>query len=177
MRVSVIFCVSATSAILAGCVLDDVAAQFDTSLAGAQRSTAAAYVGPNPIPWQLTPASAASRAQGEVTSLVDVPFIGRVRGTEKAVADWNHALVPFTKDDTVVAACKKTFEPQAISAGAYYVEAAAAGSRTKVAQGWRQQVFFRILYHDTSENGVEVRQASIACVTDESGFLKKVSVV
>lgn len=161
----------------AGCVWDDMIAQLNFLPDETQHATSVAYTGPNPIPWQLTPASAASRAQGEVTSLVDVPTVGKVRGTEKAVADWNRAIIPFSKDDKVVEACKKAFEPQATSAGAYYLEAASAGPKQKAAKGWHQQVFFRILYHDPSEGGVEVRQASIDCTVDDAGTLRKASVV
>ena len=164
---------------LTACVWDDMVGQVETSFTEPSSPVAVAtpLVDSHPIPWQLTPASAASRAQGETTLLADVPKIGHVRGTEKAIAQWNQTIVPYAKDSKVVSACKSAFEPQAKNAGAYFVEAAAAGPKRKIASGWAQQVFFRILYADPAENGVEVRQASIDCTMDDSGKLKNANIV
>ena len=163
---------------LGGCVWDDMVGQVEASFTEPSApDLRKPVVDTHPIPWQLTPASAASEAQGETTLVADVPKVGRLRGTEKAIANWSQPIVPYANDSKIVTACKSAFEPQAKSAGAYFVEAAAAGPKRKVAEGWSQQVFFRILYTDMADNGVEVRQASIDCTMDQKGSLKKVSVI
>ncbi len=159
---------------LGGCVFDDAFSQAQPSVATPQPVALvdpASLADANAIPWQLTPASAASRAQGETTLLVEKPGVGRIRGTEKALAQLNERIVPFTKPGKVVTACKEAFDTQARRAGAYSIEAEAAGPERHAAQGRRQQVFFRIFYADPQDQGVEVRQASVACTLGPDGRL------
>src|SRR2546423_357534 len=47
------------------------------------------------IPWQLTPASTASEAQGERTSVRYVPKFGRVRGTDIALANLEKTMTAY----------------------------------------------------------------------------------
>ncbi len=159
---------------LGGCVLDDAFSQARPSAAAPPPVALvdpASLAGANAIPWQLTPASAASRAQGEATVVVDKPGVGRIRGTEKALAQLDERIVPFVKPGKVVTACKEAFDAQARHVGAYSMEAEAAGPERKAANGRRQQVFFRIFYADPQDGGVEVRQASIACTLGPGGRL------
>ncbi len=163
---------------LGGCVLDDAFGQAQPSVAAPQPAALvepASLAGPNAIPWQLTPASAASRAQGETTVVADKPGVGRIRGTEKALAQLNERIVPFAKPGKVVTACKQAFDAQARHAGAYSIEAEAAGPERKSAKGRRQQVFFRIFYADPQDGGAEVRQASVACTMGAGGRLVEAS--
>ena len=167
---------------LGGCVLDDAVTSVQAAFATPApviiaQVDPASLSGPNSIPWQLTPASSASIAQGEVTVVADKPGVGRVRGTEKALAQLDQRIVPFTKSGRVVSACKDTFDSQAKQAGAYSVEAAAAGPERKVAKGRSQQVFFRIFYADPKDSGVEVRQASIACTMGANGHVVEAAVI
>ena len=165
---------------LGGCVFDDAFNQAQPGVTAPQPVALVdpgSLAGPNAIPWQLTPASSASRAQGETTVLVDKPGVGRIRGTEKALAQLNERIVPFAKPSKVVNACKEAFDAQARRAGAYSIEAEAAGPERKAVKGRRQQVFFRIFYADPKDQGVEVRQASIACSVGRRGELLKASVV
>ena len=166
---------------LGGCVMDDFVAQVQTSLGdGGSRVAAteaavtpAKLSGPNSIPWQLSPASAASVAQGETTQVIDKPGLGRIRGTDKALAQLDERLVAYKESSKIVSTCKDAFDPQARAAGAYSIEAAASGPEHKVVDGKSQEVFFRIFYADPRDNGVEVRQASIACTVGKRGQLLK----
>ena len=170
---------------LGGCVVDDFANQVQTSLfdggsrveATAAAVTPANLSGPNSVPWQLMPASAQSLAQGETTVIADKPGLGRIRGTDKALAQLDERIVPYGEGSKVVSACKDAFDPQARAAGAYSVEAAAAGPERKVPAGRSQQVFFRIFYADPKDNGVEVRQAAISCTVSKRGQLVKAAAV
>ena len=170
------------SAGLGGCVLDDMATTIQASFSdpapvAVAQVDPATLSGPNSIPWQLTPASAASVAQGEVTVVADKPGVGRIRGTEKALSQLDQRIVPYAKSGRVVSACKDSFDAQAKKVGAYSVEAAAAGPERKIAKGRSQQVFFRIFYADPKDNGVEVRQASVACTVSNEGQLMAASPV
>ena len=164
---------------LGGCVMDDVATSMKTAFVGTGSQIAATeaavtparLAGASAIPWQLTPASSASVAQGEVTEVVDRPGLGRIRGTSKALAQLDQKIMPYRQGGPVVSACKDAFDPQARAAGAYSVEALAAGPERQVAKGKSQQVFFRIFYADPKDDGVEVRQASIACTVSKRGQL------
>ena len=181
MRTSALV-IMVASVSLGGCVFDDVVSSMQTSLVAAPTPVVAqvepaALAGPNAIPWQLTPASTASVAQGETTVVVDKPGVGRIRGTETALAKLDERIVPYGADTQVVSVCKDAFDPQAKKEGAYSVEAAAAGPEKKSARGRTQQVFFRIFYADPKDQGVEVRQASIACSVGRRGELLKASVV
>ena len=168
---------------LSGCVFDDFVSSVQTSFAGAPTPVVVAQIdpvtlaGPNAIPWQLTPASTASVAQGETTIVVDKPGVGRIRGTETALAKLGERIVPFSDATPVVSACKDAFDPQAKKEGAYSVEAAAAGPEKRTVKGRTQQVFFRIFYADPKDQGVEVRQAAIACTVGRKGQLLEASVV
>ena len=167
---------------LGGCVFDDAVSSVQSSFAGAPTPVVAqvdpaTLAGPNALPWQLTPASTASVAQGETTIVVDKPGVGRIRGTETALAKLDERIVPFSNTTPVVSACKDAFDPQAKKEGAYSVEAAAAGPEKRTVKGRTQQVFFRIFYADPKDQGVEVRQAAIACTVGRKGQLLQASVV
>ncbi len=171
-----------STACLGGCVLDDAVTTIQAAFSDPVPSVVAqvdpaSLSGPNSIPWQLTPASSASIAQGESTVVAVKPGVGRVRGTEKALSQLDQRIVPYTKAGHVVSACKDAFDSQAKDAGAYSIEAAAAGPERKVAKGRRQQVFFRIFYADPKDNGVEVRQASVACTVGMSGHVVEATVI
>lgn len=167
---------------LGGCVFDDFVSTVQTSFVAAPTPVVsqidpATLAGPSALPWQLTPASTASVAQGETTIVVDKPGIGRIRGTQTALAKLDERIVPFSATSAVVSACKDAFDPQAKKEGAYSIEAAAAGPEKRNAKGRTQQVFFRIFYADPKDQGVEVRQASIACMVGRKGELLDASVV
>ena len=122
---------------------------------------------PSAIPWQLTPASTASIAQGESTIIVANATYGKVKGTPLAIANLDKPLFAFTKRGRIVDACREVIAPQAKGIGAYSVQAAAAGP-VKTADGARvQQVFFRIVY-DRPEY-LEVRQSALLCKVDPAG--------
>jgi hypothetical protein len=119
------------------------------------------------IPWQLTPASTASEAQGERTSVRYVRKMGRVRGTDIALANLGKPMTAYPGAHSVVQPCRHAMLPQAARIGAYSVEAAAAGPEQHLRGSRRQQVFFRILYRN--ENGIEVRQAALMCTLNVRG--------
>jgi len=122
------------------------------------------------IPWQLTPASTASEAQGERTTVRYVRKFGRVRGTRIALANISKPMVPYPGAHEVVRPCRDVIQPQAARIGAYSVEAAAAGPQKFLAHNVRrQQVFFRIFYR--SKDGIEVRQAALMCTLNASGTI------
>jgi hypothetical protein len=122
------------------------------------------------IPWQLTPASTASEAQGERTSVRYVRKFGRVRGTKIALANISKPMVPYPGPHGVVQPCRDVIQPQAARIGAYSVEAAAAGPERQLSNHVRrQQVFFRIFYRNKS--GVEVRQAALICTLNANGAI------
>ena len=122
------------------------------------------------IPWQLTPASTASEAQGERTSVRYIRKFGRVRGTKVALANISKPMVPYPGPHRVVQPCRLVIQPQAARIGAYSVEAAAAGpERLLPRKVRRQQVFFRILYR--SKDGIEVRQAALICTLNARGTI------
>jgi len=79
------------------------------------------------IPWQLTPASTASQAQGERTTVRYVRRFGRVRATRVALANISKPMVPYPGPHEVLLPCRSVIQPQATRIGAYSVEAAAAG--------------------------------------------------
>jgi hypothetical protein len=120
------------------------------------------------IPWQLTPASTASRAQGERTSVRYIRKFGRVRGTKVALANISKPMVPYPGPRGVVQPCRNVIQPQAIHIGAYSVEAAAAGPERRLHNDVRrQQVFFRIFYRH--KGSIEVRQAALICTLNANG--------
>jgi len=122
------------------------------------------------IPWQLTPASTASEAQGERTTVRYVRKFGRVRGTKVALANLSKSMVPYPGPHEVVQPCRGVIQPQATRIGAYSVEAAAAGPQKLLAHNVkRQQVFFRIFYRN--KDGVEVRQAALMCTLNARGTI------
>ncbi len=173
---------------LGGCVLDDIANGVQTSLANTSSPiatdqtavqvaatkravTPANLAGPDAMPWQLMPASAASAAKGETTEVVERPGLGRIRGTRTALTQLDEKIVPYAKNGPIVTACKQAFDSQARAQGAYSIEAAAAGPERRTVKGRSQQVFFRIFYSDPKDSGVEVRQASVACSVGKRGEL------
>ena len=180
MRGSLFLSLSLT---LSGCFLDEAVTKVKASFGDSDAMVAetkasvnpASLSGPNSIPWQLTPASAASVGQGEMTIVIEKPGLGRVRGTERALAQLDQRIVPFSQGGKIVSACKDAFEPQAKKVGAYSIEAAAAGPEKKQSKGRTQQVFFRIFYSDPKDQGVEVRQASVVCTIGATGALVQAS--
>ena len=171
---------------LGGCVFDDAITQVKAGFGDREAIVATteasvnptALSGPNAMPWQLSPASAASIGQGEATVVVDRPGLGRVRGTQTALAQLDQRIVPYKANGPIVSACKGAFEPQAKQVGAYALEAAAAGPETRQPGRTRtQRVFFRIFYADLKDEGVEVRQASIACTVGRDGALLKAAAI
>ena len=119
------------------------------------------------IPWQLTPASTASIAQGESTIIVASAKYGKVKGTPLAIANLDKPVFAFAKRGRIVDACREIIAPQAKGIGAYSIQAAAAGP-VKTDNGARvQQVFFRIVY-DRPEY-LEVRQSALLCKVDRAG--------
>ena len=120
------------------------------------------------IPWQLTQASTASRAQGERTSVKYVRKLGRVQGTDVALAYASTKMTPYPGPHSIVQPCLHVILPQATRIGAYSVEAAAAGPERHLRHGAkRQQVFFRIFYR--KKNSIEVRQAALMCKVNAGG--------
>jgi hypothetical protein len=132
-------------------------------------SNVAGYQGTQ-IPWQLTPASTASEAQGERTTIRYVRKLGRVKGTEVALANLSKPMTAYPGPHAVVQPCRRIMGPQATRIGAYSVEAAAAGPERHLQRGARrQQVFFRIFYRNA--NGIEVRQAALMCTMNTRGTI------
>jgi hypothetical protein len=120
------------------------------------------------IPWQLTPASTASRAQGEKTFVKYVSRVGRVRGTVVALGYVSTPMTAYPGPHGLVQPCRRVILPQATRIGAYSVEAAAAGPERSLRHGTkRQQVFFRIFYRH--KGTIEVRQAALMCTLNARG--------
>lgn len=169
MRKLIILSSMLVSASLAGCVGDD--RQFLAASEPASRPMPPGLeLDPKPIPsslpWQLTPSSTRSAAQGEkIIEVADERF-GKVKGTPIAVANLDKPLIAFERRGPVVAACKKVFEEQAKSVGAFSVQAAASGPTIRKAGARIQQVFFRIIYDKPDE--LEVRQAALVCTIDNA---------
>lgn len=160
------------AALLGGCVSDENGALL--SVSQPKMPLLSAVVAPAPIPtampWQLTPASTASIAQGEQTIIIDNRRFGRVKGTPLAIANLEKPVIAFARRGAVVVACKKTIEPQAKNIGAYSIQAAAAGPERRNRDGGRfQQVFFRVIYDHPDY--LEVRQSSLLCSLDRSGMI------
>jgi len=162
---------------LGGCVADDVVHNLFGPQAQFDQFNDRTASSDQEIPWQLMPASAASRAQGEVTYVTDVSGLGRMRGTAPALAQIHEKIVPYTKNGRLVQECRAAMEPQAVAKGAYSVEANAAGP-LRVSRGLtHQQVFFRILYRDQPDAGIEIRQASLDCSLDRTGRLTSAKII
>ncbi len=161
MRITVVLSVSALSAMLAGCVMDDGFTGLSERQSPPPPVEAIAVPQPSPMPWQLTPASTASIAQGESTIVVPNEKFGKVKGTPIAVANLEKPVVAYARRGRVVEACRAVIEPQAKGIGAYSVQAAAAGPETRKDGDRVQQVFFRIIYD--RPDYLEVRQAALIC--------------
>ena len=159
MRTIVFVLLSALSVMLAGCANDDGFTAVSERQAPAEPAVAVPQ--PLPVPWQLTPASTASIAQGENTIVVPNEKFGKVKGTPIAIANLEKPVVAYARRGRVVEACRAVIEPQAKGIGAFSVQAAAAGPETTKNGDRVQQVFFRIIY-DRPEY-VEVRQAALIC--------------
>ena len=150
--------------LLGGCVTDDAFTALAERQPAPVQAVTAAVPQPSPIPWQLTPASTASIAQGESTIIVPNEKFGTVKGTPVAIANLEKPVVAFARRGRVVEACRKVIEPQAKGLGAYSVQAAAAGPETRKDGERVQQIFFRVIYD--RPDYVEVRQAALICKID-----------
>lgn len=122
------------------------------------------------LPWELTPASTASEAQGEVTVVGHSTELGYVRGTRMALDNFHKPMTPFEgRSSRVVEPCREAAEVQARQLGALWVEAALAGPEVRTRSTTTAPVFVRVLYRQA--NGHEVRQAQVSCTIDRSGRL------
>ncbi len=120
------------------------------------------------MPWQISPASTASKAQGEETVLAYVPNTGYVRGTPEAVASIGVPLAIAPGPNRTVEACRDVVESEASKIGAREVEAASAGPHRRNRRGqYEGPVRMRITY--ATSNGFEVREATMTCIVDARG--------
>lgn len=160
------------AAMMGGCVADGAEAPLGLSSPPSFTAEASipAPLAPSPVngismPWQLTPASTASVAQGEKTIVVPDRRYGQVKGTPIAVANLDKPVVAYARNGRETRACKTTIAQQAKGIGAYSVQAAPAGPERLVGGGRRrQQIFFRIIYDRPGL--LEVRQAALLCTID-----------
>ena len=156
-------------AMVGGCVTDDTFLALSDAPTPMPIQALAVAPPPSAIPWQLTPASTASIAQGESTIIVANEKYGKVKGTSLAIANLEKPVFGFTRRGRIVDACRDVIAPQAKGIGAYSVQAAAAGP-VKNEDGARvQQVFFRIIYNRPEY--VEVRQSALLCKVDPGGHV------
>jgi hypothetical protein len=120
------------------------------------------------MPWQVSPVSAASQAQGEQTIVSWVPETGYVRGTPRALASLGTPLRAVPGPNRTVDACRGVVESEAMKIGARTVEAASAGPHRRNAQGhYAAPVRMRITY--AMPGGFEVREATMTCIVDARG--------
>lgn len=120
------------------------------------------------MPWQISPASAASRSQGEEIVSAYVPNTGYVRGTPQAVAAIGAPLEAAPGRNRTVEACRDVVESEASKIGAREVEAVSAGPHRRNRRGqYEGPVHMRITYATT--NGFEVREATMTCIVDGRG--------
>lgn len=167
-RCVVLGCVFIAGGTLAGCVADENFATFNAVAAVPTPEIIEPAPLPSQMPWQLSPASTNSVAQGEKTIVVADPRFGKIKGTTIAVANLDKPIIAFAPRSYVVDACKQMIEPQAKSIGAYSVQAAAAGPVKRRDDGSKiQQVFFRIIYD--LPGYLEVRQSALLCRVDPRG--------
>lgn len=154
-------------ATLGGCVTDGSFLALSDAPPPLPTQALAAAPQPSAIPWQLTPASTASIAQGETTIIAANEKYGKVKGTPIALANLDKPVYAFAKRGRIVDACRDVIAPQAKGIGAYSVQAAAAGPVTNEGRDRAQQVFFRIIYD--RPDYVEVRQSALLCKVDPGG--------
>lgn len=145
-----------------------------TSLSVGTVAVAAAPEPPNTsaaswqVPWQISPASTASKAQSEATVLAYVPNTGYVRGTPEVVASIGVPLTSAPGPNRTVEACRDVVESEASKIGAREVEAASAGPHRRNRKGqYEGPVRMRITY--ATSNGFEVREATMTCIVDARG--------
>lgn len=117
------------------------------------------------MPWQISPASAASQAE---TTLVYVPQTGYVRGTPEALASLGTPLRAASGPNRTVEACREVVLSEAAKIGAREVEAVSAGPHRRDAKGrYVGPVHMRITY--ARLGGYEVREATMTCLVDRNG--------
>lgn len=122
------------------------------------------------LPWELSPASTASEAQGEVTIVGIQPELGPIRGTRMALENFHKPMVDFEgRRSRVVEPCRAMAEAQAKPLGAEWVEAGLAGPEVRTRGRIEAPVFVRVLYK--KQGGYEVRQAQVSCAIDSRGRL------
>jgi hypothetical protein len=122
------------------------------------------------MPWQLSPASDASRAQGEVTLLADVPGYGRVRGTTTALQYLFSQLPEQPGRNTIVEACRDAIGRSAAKFGTVQVEASSAGPERRTPDGYSAPVSFRLIYaRFNGREDYEIRQTTLTCTANRSG--------
>lgn len=120
------------------------------------------------MPWQISPATSASKAQGEETVLAYVPNTGYVRGRPEVVASIGTPMTPAPGTNRTVEACRDVVESEASKIGAREVEAASAGPHRRNRRGhYEGPVRMRITY--ATSNGFEVREATMTCIVDARG--------
>ncbi len=144
---------TACASMLAGCVSDGAPAPVAMVTYPGQAFT---------VPWQLTPASTASEAQGERTQVSQVQGYGPLKGTPVALASVGMPMTAYPGPDKAVSPCRTAVVMQVRPVGATSVEAAAAGPQERLRNGTvRQQVFFRVVYDRGPIR--ELRQSSMLC--------------
>ncbi|TNC08767.1 hypothetical protein FF100_28425 [Methylobacterium terricola] len=125
------------------------------------------------MPWQLSPASAASRAQGEQTLLIDIQGFGTVRGTQTAL---NYLFTPLFEQsgrNALVEACRDVVAQAAGKLGSVQVEAVSAGSERRTRDGITAPVAFRLIYaRFNGREDYEVRQSTLTCKADRLGKIR-----
>ncbi|WP_128560654.1 hypothetical protein [Methylobacterium crusticola] len=122
------------------------------------------------MPWQLTPASQASVAQGENTIVSYVPGYGFMRGTMQALRFIYTPLPVGRGRNETVDACQTVVASAAAALGAVRVEASSAGPQTRTPEGYVAPVAFRILYaRNTGSENLEVRAGVLSCKVDRAG--------
>ncbi|MDP4027119.1 hypothetical protein Q8W71_31540 [Methylobacterium sp. NEAU 140] len=128
------------------------------------------------MPWQLSPASDASRAQGEVTVLGYVPGYGTVRGTPTALRYLFSALPDQPGRNSLVEACQASVGRAAAKFGRVRVEASSAGPERRTPDGTVAPVSFRLTYSRfNGREDYEVRQTTLTCAADRGGRIVNAS--
>ncbi len=149
---------------LSGCVTDGTGILGPNAYAPPPVALAAPENPNAAVPWQLTPASTASVAAGESTTIQEMAGYGQVKGTAKALSYLNTAMTPYPGKHVAVEPCTAAVERQVGPVGATKIESAAAGPDQHMRNGEvRSQVLFRIMY-DRGGPVREVRQAALTCV-------------
>lgn len=122
------------------------------------------------MPWQLSRASAHSRARGERTIVARVNSYGKVRGTRTALRYIFAPLPKTSGHNGLVKACRTTVAKAARKLGAVQVNAASAGPERRTRDGSVAPVGFRLIYASASgREKYEVRQSVLTCKADRTG--------